>query len=58
FQLQKLKCPGPLIDVNGGELWNVKQILDQRRCRCSWQYMVRWQEYSLESDTWLPRSKI
>ena len=46
--------PGPVVGPNGEEEWFVEQILDRKRAGRGWRYLVRWQGYGPEHDSWLP----
>jgi len=43
----------PVVTADGEEEWTIKQILDERRHGCGYQYLVRWRGWGLEEDRWL-----
>lgn len=47
-------APQPPIELEEGEEYEVKQILDCKRIRGRMLYLVRWEGYGPEDDTWEP----
>jgi len=54
---QKKKQPAPVI-IKGEEEWEVERILNKRRVRGKNKYLVRWKEFTAESDTWKERENL
>ena len=50
--------PPPPTIVEGKEEYNVEQILDSRKHRGKLQYLVKWQDYGLEENTWEPKNNV
>ena len=40
------------------EVFEVENVLDQRKRRRSWEYLVKWVGYGLEESTWEPASNL
>jgi len=60
FVKQK-KCSQDLLETvtsDGLEEYLVEEILDSRRRRKGWQYLVRWTGYGQEHDRWLTGSAL
>jgi hypothetical protein len=54
FPNQQPPPPPPPIDVEGEPEYNVEEIRDTRRRRGKLQYLVHWEGYQREDDTWEP----
>lgn len=54
-QLQKL---GPVVSAEGYEEYLIDQILDERPQGRSRQYLIHWQGYGVEADSWVARSEL
>jgi hypothetical protein len=54
----ELQRPEPIITENGLMEYFVDHILDKHPQGCGKQYLVHWFGYGLESDLWLPHSKL
>lgn len=50
--------PPPPVEVDGELEHFVESILDHRKVRNKMQYLVRWQGYGPEADTWEPESHL
>jgi hypothetical protein len=55
---RKFARPGPVINEDGEEEYEVEEILDSRRRGRGRSYLVRWKGYGPEDDCWLPRSEL
>jgi hypothetical protein len=51
---QRRPDPPPPIEIEGEEEYEVASILDSRRRRNKVQYLVHWEGYGPEDDTWEP----
>jgi hypothetical protein len=49
--------PAP-IDIEGEEEWTVDQILDEREARGERTFLVRWEGFSADHDTWEPEENL
>lgn len=58
FPDRELVRPGPVLNENGEEEYNIEKIVDSRRRGRGWQYLVRWTGYGKEHDEWLPRRAL
>jgi len=56
-QGQKKKQPLPVI-IKGEEEWKVERILNKRRVWGKDKYLVRWREFTAESNTWEGRENL
>ena len=54
FYLQRRPDPPPPIEIEGELEYEVSQILDSRQRWGQVQYLVRWEGYGSEDDTWEP----
>jgi len=54
---QRKEQPAPVI-IQGEEEWEVERILNKRRVRGKDKYLVRWKEFTVESDTWEGRENL
>lgn len=50
--------PGPIVGEDGQEGWVVDRILDKRKWGRGYQYLVSFDGYGKESDTWLPAREV
>lgn len=50
--------PAPVVTPDGQEEWLVDKIVDQRRRGRGLQYLVQWQGYPPDEQTWLPRREL
>jgi len=44
--------------IEGEEEWEVERILNKRRVRGKDKFLVRWKEFTAESDTWEGRENL
>ena len=58
FPSCKLSQPQPIVTSDGLEEYLIEEILDSRRCRKGWQYLVHWMGYGQEHDCWLTGSVL
>lgn len=57
FPGRQLERPGPII-VDGQDEWPVERILDARKRGRGMRYLVRWQGWGPEGDSWVPGSEL
>ena len=62
FYPQRKPAPQPPIEIEGEPEFEVQEILDCKRVAGKLRYLVRWEGYGPEDDTWeplvhLPRAK-
>jgi len=50
--------PAPPVEINGELEYEVEQILDSRLRRGQLQYLVKWQGYTEEHNTWEPLANL
>ena len=48
----------PLLDAEGQPVFEIEKILDRRKSGRSFQYLIKWQGYSEEENSWEPRTNI
>jgi hypothetical protein len=58
FPSRKLVRPGPVVTPDGEEEWYIDWIINERKCGCGVQYLVRWQGWGPEDDRWLPSREL
>ena len=58
FPSRRQERPGPIVTADGEREWLVERILDRRRRGRGWQYLVRWQGYGPEHDSWLRGAQV
>ena len=58
YSLKAHSQPRPIIMAKGTIEYFIKQIPDQWPRECSFQYLIRWQRYSPEHDSWLPDAEV
>jgi hypothetical protein len=58
YPSRQFSRPGPVINEDGEEEYEVEEILDSRRRGRGMSYFVRWRGYGPEDDCWLPRSQL
>jgi hypothetical protein len=58
FPSREYARPGPIVTEDGVEEYGVERIIDSRRRGRGWSYLVRWEGYGPEEDTWLPGSEL
>ena len=54
----KARLPPPLEMVDGEEHYVVEQVLDSQLMRDQLQFLVKWEEYGYEKNSWIPESDI
>jgi len=54
---QRKEQPAPVV-IKGEEEWEVERILNKRRIQGKDKYLVRWKEFTAESDTWEGRENL
>ena len=54
---QRKKQPAPVI-IEGEEEWKVEKILNKRQVREKDKYLVCWERFTAESDTWKGRENL
>ena len=54
FPSQEKPLPPPVVETPEGEEYNVEEILDSRLKRGKIEYLVKWEGYSNEENTWEP----
>jgi hypothetical protein len=57
FPSRQLTQPAPLI-IDDEEEYFIDWILNECKCGCSMQYLIRWTSYGSEDDQWLPTSTL
>ena len=50
--------PGPIVNEDGQEVWTVEKIVDKKKWGRGYRYLVRWEGYGQEADSWLPASEV
>jgi hypothetical protein len=50
--------PGPIVMEDGLEEYVVEEIIDSRWQGRGWQFLVRWDRYGPEHDSWLSASAL
>jgi len=50
--------PAPPVEINGKLEYEVEQILDSWLCHSQLQYLVKWQGYTEEHNTWEPPTNL
>ena len=50
--------PGPIVMANGATEYFVERILDRRPRGRGYQYLIWWQGYGPEHDSWLPGAEV
>lgn len=50
--------PSPPVEIDGEFEFEVEQILDSRLSRGRLEYLVKWQNYTEEHNTWEPESNV
>ena len=55
--MQRKEQPAPVV-IKGEEEWEVERILNKRRIQGKDKYLVRWKEFTAESDTWEGRENL
>jgi hypothetical protein len=58
FPSQEYKRPGPIMTDDGVEEYLIDRIIDERKKGKGPQYLVRWDGYGPEHDTWLSSSTL
>jgi hypothetical protein len=58
FPSHKDTCLDPVITEEGEEEWAVERIVDERKCSCRREYLVKWVGYGEEENRWLARRKL
>ncbi|TFY53536.1 hypothetical protein EVJ58_g9399 [Rhodofomes roseus] len=58
FPGREFAQPGPVLTVDGNEEYYVERVLDERVRGRGKQYLVRWEGYGPEHDSWLPRREL
>ncbi|KIP01578.1 hypothetical protein PHLGIDRAFT_45881, partial [Phlebiopsis gigantea 11061_1 CR5-6] len=53
FPTRSHSRPGPIVGETGEDEWPVERILDSRRIGRGWRYLVRWEGYGAEEDSWI-----
>jgi len=54
---QRKEQPAPVV-IKGEEEWEVERILNKQRIQGKDKYLVRWKEFTAESDTWEGRENL
>ena len=54
---QRKEQPAPVI-IKGEEEWEVEWILNKRKIRGKYKYLVRWKGFTAESDIWEGRENL
>ena len=55
---EKDKHPNPPELIDDHKQYRVKEILKSRKCRCRIQYLVKWEGYPHEDNTWEPSKNL
>ena len=55
---QKARLPPPPEMVDGEEHYVVEQVLDSRLMRGQLQFLIKWEGYGYEENSWIPESDI
>lgn len=50
--------PGPIVNADGQKEWSVEKVLEKKKWGRGARYLVRWQGYGQESDSWLAASEV
>jgi hypothetical protein len=58
FPAREPTRPGPIVSADGLEEYLIDKIVDSRKRGCGTQYLVHWQGYSRDADTWLPAREL
>lgn len=58
FPSHEYAWPGPVLGEEGKKEWLVEKILDRRRRGRGWRFLVKWQGYGDEENSWLPGSEV
>ena len=55
---RKARLPPPPEMVDGEEHYIVERVLDSRLMRSQLQFLVKWEGYGYEENSWIPESDI
>ena len=58
FPEREFPRDGPVVLADGREEHVIERIVDERRHRRGWQYLVRWKGYGPGDDEWMPRREV